>query len=218
MKKINLSPSILTADFTNLHSVIKELENASVDYLHLDIMDGVFVPPITFGSKVVADIKNITSLPLDCHLMVVNPEHHITDFANAGASIISVHIEGNTHVHRLLMQIKSFNIETGIVLNPHTNANQIENIIDYVDNILIMSVNPGYGGQSFIEGSYKKIEAVRKMIENSGKQIKLSVDGGVNIKNIKAVVSAGADFIIAGSAIVNSSNIKESVLALRSEI
>ena len=214
-KNIIIAPSILTADFTNLGSTIKELENIGADYIHLDIMDGVFVPPITFGAKVAKDIKQITELPLDAHLMVKNPQNHIESFANAGCSIISIHLEDNIHVHRILMSIKSYGVKAGIVINPHTAVSAIEPIIDYVDHILIMSVNPGYGGQEFIESTYKKIKDARDLIEKNNKNIYLAVDGGVNSKNIKRIIESGADFLIAGSAIVDAPNKQDAIDMLR---
>ncbi|PTY40684.1 ribulose-phosphate 3-epimerase [Brachyspira hampsonii] len=213
MNKINIAPSILTASFSNLENTIKELEEAGSDYLHLDIMDGVFVPQITFGAKVVSDIKKVSKIPLDAHLMIVNPEKHIDDFAKAGADIISVHFEGNIHIHRLIYQIKSHNIKAGIVLNPHTRADVIEPIIDDIDYVLIMSVNPGFGGQKFIESSLKKIEEAKKMIGN--RDIILAVDGGVNLNTCNSVIDAGANFLVAGSAIIDSDNKKDTIKKLR---
>ena len=213
MNKIIIAPSILTASFANLESTIKELEEAGADYLHLDIMDGSFVPQITFGSKIVSDIKKITSLPLDVHLMIVNPEKHIDDFAKAGADIISVHYEGNIHLHKLIMQIKSHNIKAGIVLNPHTRVDVIEPLIDDIDNVLIMSVNPGFGGQKFITKSIKKIEETKKLIGQ--RDIIISVDGGINLSTHSDVIKAGANFLVAGSAIIDSKDKKETIKQLR---
>ncbi|WP_297286248.1 ribulose-phosphate 3-epimerase [uncultured Brachyspira sp.] len=213
MNRIKIAPSILTASFANLESTIKELEEAGADYLHLDIMDGSFVPQITFGSKIVADIKKITSLPLDVHLMIVNPEKHIDDFAKAGADIISVHYEGNIHLHKLIMQIKSHNIKAGIVLNPHTRVDVIEPLIDDIDNVLIMSVNPGFGGQKFITKSIKKIEETKKLIGQ--RDIIISVDGGINLSTHSDVIKAGANFLVAGSAIIDSKDKKETIKQLR---
>lgn len=213
MNKIKIAPSILTASFANLESTIKELEEAGADYLHLDIMDGSFVPQITFGSKIVSDIKKITSLPLDVHLMIVSPEKHIDDFAKAGADIISVHYEGNIHLHKLIMQIKSHNIKAGIVLNPHTRVDVIEPLIDDIDNVLIMSVNPGFGGQKFIANSIKKIEETKKLIGQ--RDIIISVDGGINLSTHSDVIKAGANFLVAGSAIIDSKDKKETIKQLR---
>ncbi len=213
MNKIIIAPSILTASFANLESTIKELEEAGADYLHLDIMDGSFVPQITFGSKIVADIKKITSLPLDVHLMIVSPEKHIDDFAKAGANIISVHYEGNIHLHKLIMQIKSHNIKAGIVLNPHTRVDVIEPLIDDIDNVLIMSVNPGFGGQKFITKSIKKIEETKKLIGQ--RDIIISIDGGINLSTHSDVIKAGANFLVAGSAIIDSKDKKETIKQLR---
>lgn len=213
MNKIMIAPSILTASFSNLENTIKELEEAGGDYLHLDIMDGVFVPQITFGAKIVSDIKKASRIPLDVHLMIVNPEKHIDDFAKAGADIISVHYEGNIHIHRLIYQIKAHNIKAGIVLNPHTRVDFIEPIIDDIDYILIMSVNPGFGGQKFIESSVKKIKEAKKLIGN--RNIILAVDGGVNLNTCNMVIEAGANFLVAGSAIIDSDNKKDTINKLR---
>ncbi|PPS20884.1 ribulose-phosphate 3-epimerase [Brachyspira murdochii] len=213
MNKIMIAPSILTASFSNLENTIKELEEAGSDYLHLDIMDGVFVPQITFGAKIVSDIKKASRIPLDVHLMIANPEKHIDDFAKAGADIISVHYEGNIHIHRLIYQIKAHNIKAGIVLNPHTRVDFIEPIIDDIDYILIMSVNPGFGGQKFIESSVKKIKEAKKLIGNSN--IILAVDGGVNLNTCNMVIEAGANFLVAGSAIIDSDNKKDTINKLR---
>lgn len=213
MNKIIIAPSILTASFSNLESTIKELEEAGADYLHLDIMDGSFVPQITFGSKIVSDIKKITSLPLDVHLMIINPEKHIDDFAKAGADIISVHYEGNIHLHKLIMQIKSHNVKAGIVLNPHTRVDVIEPLIDDIDNVLIMSVNPGFGGQKFITNSIKKIEETKKLIGQ--REIIISVDGGINLNTCCDVIKAGANLLVAGSAIIDSKDKKETIKQLR---
>lgn len=213
MNKIIIAPSILTESFSNLESTIKELEEAGADYLHLDIMDGSFVPQITFGSKIVSDIKKITSLPLDVHLMIVSPEKHIDDFAKAGADIISVHYEGNIHLHKLIMQIKSHNVKAGIVLNPHTRVDVIEPLIDDIDNVLIMSVNPGFGGQKFITNSIKKIEKTKKLIGQ--REIIISVDGGINLNTCSDVIKAGANLLVAGSAIIDSKDKKETIKQLR---
>lgn len=213
MNKIIIAPSILTESFSNLESTIKELEEAGADYLHLDIMDGSFVPQITFGSKIVSDIKKITSLPLDVHLMIVSPEKHIDDFAKAGADIISVHYEGNIHLHKLIMQIKSHNVKAGIVLNPHTRVDVIEPLIDDIDNVLIMSVNPGFGGQKFITNSIKKIEKTKKLIGQ--RDIIISVDGGINLNTCSDVIKAGANLLVAGSAIIDSKDKKETIKQLR---
>ena len=211
--KIMIAPSILTASFSNLESTIKELEESGADYLHLDIMDGSFVPQITFGSKILSDIKKISSIPLDVHLMIVNPEKHIDDFAKAGADIISVHYEGNIHLHRLIMQIKAHNIKAGVVLNPHTRVDVIEPLIDDIDNVLIMSVNPGFGGQKFITNSIKKIEETKKLIGQ--REIIISVDGGINFNTCSDVIKAGANLLVAGSTIIDSKDKKETIKQLR---
>ena len=205
------TPDVKVPDVSGLsvRSATKELEKAGCDYLHLDIMDGVFVPQITFGAKIVADIKKISKVPLDAHLMIVNPENHIDDFAKAGVNMISIHFENNIHLHKLIMQIKSHNIKAGVVLNPHTRVENIEPIIDYIDNILIMSVNPGFGGQKFIESSIEKIKKAKKLIGN--RDIILSVDGGINLNTCDKVIEAGANFLVSGSAIIDSED-KKSVI------
>lgn len=213
MNKVIIAPSILTASFCNLEKTIKELEYAGADYLHLDVMDGVFVPQITFGTKIIEDIKKISKLPLDAHLMIVNPEKHIDSFAKAGVDMISVHFEGNIHLHKLIMQIKSHNIKAGIVVNPHTRIDVIEPLIDDIDNILIMTVNPGFGGQKFIEKSIEKIKQAKELIKN--RNIFISVDGGINLNTCSRVIDAGANFLVAGSAIIDSNNKKEIIEKLR---
>ena len=213
MKNIMRAPSILTASFCNLEKTIKELENAGCDYLHLDIMDGVFVPQITFGAKIISDIKKISNIPIDTHLMIVSPEKHIDDFAKAGSNIISIHFEGNIHIHKLIYQIKSNNIKAGIVLNPHTKVDVIEPIIDDIDYILIMSVNPGFGGQKFIESSLKKIKYAKKLIGD--RNIILAVDGGINLDTCNKVIESGANFLVSGSAIIDSYNKKDTINKLR---
>ncbi len=215
MKKIYIAPSILTCPFYKLEGIIRELETAEVDYIHFDVMDGGFVPSITFGAKMVSDLKSITNIPIDVHLMTDNTEHHIDSFAQAGADIISVHVENNYHVHKLLQKIKSYNIKAGIVFNPHTPVDCIANVLDVLDYVLLMSVNPGVGGQSFIEGSLNKISQVRNIIEQSGRDILLAVDGGVKLSNAASIKSSGADYLIAGTAIVESDDIVNAVKSIR---
>ncbi len=215
MKKVYIAPSILTCPFYKLEAIIRELETAGIDYIHFDVMDGSFVPEIRYDAKTLRDIKSITNIPIDVHLMTDNTEHHIDSFAQAGADIISVHVENNYHAHKLLQKIKSYNIKAGVVFNPHSSIDCVDNLLDVLDYVLIMSVNPGVGGQSFIESSLDKINRVRSIIDKSGKDIFLAVDGGVNIANAAKIKASGADYLIAGTAIVESDNIANAVKSIR---
>lgn len=205
-----LAPSILSADFARLGEQIKEAEAAGADYIHVDVMDGHFVPNLTIGPVVVGWLRPLTKLPFDVHLMIEAPERYIPEFANAGADIITVHQETCVHLHRTVQQIKGFNKQAGIALNPATPVATLEEILPYIDLVLILSVNPGFGGQAFIEPSLRKIAAMRKMIETRGlaSQIEIEVDGGVNAEIAPRVVTAGANVLVAGSAVFNK---KESV-------
>lgn len=215
MRKIYIAPSILTCSFYKLEGIIRQLETAGVDYIHLDVMDGSFVPNITFGAKMASDLKSMTNLPIDVHLMTDNTEAHIDSFAKAGVDIISVHIENNNHVHKLLQKIQGYGIKSGLVFNPHSPIASINDVIDVLDYILIMSVNPGAGGQSFIENSLNKISYARKVIDESGRDILLAVDGGVKIDNAAKIKASGADYLIAGTAIVETDDIPAAVKAIR---
>ncbi len=200
-----LAPSILSADFARLGEQIKEAEAASADYLHVDVMDGHFVPNLTIGPVVVAWLRPLTKLPFDVHLMIESPERYIPDFANAGADIITVHQETCVHLHRTVQQIKGFNKKAGVALNPSTPVATLEEILPYIDLVLILSVNPGFGGQAFIATSMQKIAAMRKMIDARGlaAQIEIEVDGGINPEIAPRVVAAGANVLVAGSAVFN---------------
>jgi len=207
---ILLAPSILSANFANLESDIKSVEVAGANVLHVDVMDGRFVPNITIGPCVVESIREITNLPLDVHLMIVEPEKYIKDFAKAGADWISVHWEACTHLHRTVSMIKELGKKAGVVINPATPVSFLEEILPFVDFVLIMSVNPGFGGQSFIKTSLEKIKKLRETIERKGLKIPIEVDGGVKTDNVKEIVDAGANIIVAGSAVF-SGNIEENV-------
>lgn len=200
-----LAPSILSADFARLGEQIKEAEAAGADYIHVDVMDGHFVPNLTIGPVVVGWLRPLTKLPFDVHLMIEAPERYIPDFANAGADIITVHQETCVHLHRTVQQIKGFNKKAGIALNPSTPVATLEEILPYIDLVLILSVNPGFGGQTFIETSMRKIAAMRKMIDERGlaSQIEIEVDGGINADIAPRVVAAGANVLVAGSAVFN---------------
>jgi ribulose-phosphate 3-epimerase len=207
---ILLAPSILSANFANLESDIKSVEVAGANVLHVDVMDGRFVPNITIGPCVVESIREITNLPLDVHLMIVEPEKYIKDFAKAGADWISVHWEACTHLHRTVSMIKELGKKAGVVINPATPVSFLEEILPFADFVLIMSVNPGFGGQSFIKTSLEKIKKLRETIERKGLKIPIEVDGGVKTDNVKEIVDAGANIIVAGSAVF-SGNIEENV-------
>lgn len=215
---VKLAPSILSADFSDLLNDIKKVEEAGVEYLHVDIMDGHFVPNISFGPLVLNSISRKTSLVKDVHLMIENPDKYVEEFVKAGADIIVVHKEACPHIHRTIQNIKSFGVKAGVSINPGSSLHEIEEILEYVDMVLIMSVNPGFGGQSFIESSLDKIKRLRKMISERGLNVDIEVDGGVKLDNVKAVVDAGANVIVAGSAIFNTEDYKITVAKFREAI
>jgi len=200
-KKLNIAPSILSADLLTLEKQVKTVSENGADFIHIDIMDGRFVPNITFGPNMVKALKRVTDIPLDVHLMIVEPEKYIDAFINAGADILTIHAEATVHLHRALQSIKEKGIKAGVALNPATPVVSIENVIEELDLLLIMSVNPGFGGQKFIPNSLKKIAEAKRLILNAGTDILLEVDGGINSETAKAVVNAGADTLVAGSAI-----------------
>jgi len=213
MKKI--CPSLLSADFGGLKVQIEELEKAGADILHCDIMDGNFVPNISFGAKIVSDINKITDLPLDVHLMINNPEKYISEFHKAGADYISVHYENNLHLNRIITQIRELGIKAGVVLNPATPVFMIDDIIEYSDFILIMSVNPGFGGQKFIPNSLNKIRQLKDKIIRNNYNCEIEVDGGVGVHNLKELSDAGADMFVCGSSIFNSGNMTETIRKMK---
>ena len=219
MNQIKISPSILSADFTRLADQVREAEEAGVDYIHVDVMDGHFVPNITIGPLVVKALRPITKLPLDVHLMIENPEFYLEDFSKAGADIITVHQEATPHLHRTIQQIHDLGIRAGVSINPSTSVRTLDEIICDVDLILVMSVNPGFGGQSYIHSCTNKIRKVREMLDDRGVSADLEVDGGVNVDTVNEVISAGANAFVAGSAIFNDKNsVAENVSALRAKI
>lgn len=210
-----LAPSILSADFANLERDINIVEKAGADWLHVDVMDGHFVPNITIGPAVVKSLRGKSSLVFDVHLMIENPELYIKDFANSGADIITVHAEATNHLHRLIQMIKSEGKKAGVSLNPATPVNVLEHVIEELDLVLVMSVNPGFGGQKFIESIYEKISKVRSLIDNKGLMVDLQVDGGVCQGNIQRVIESGANVIVAGSAIFNSKDIPGTIRIMK---
>jgi ribulose-phosphate 3-epimerase len=201
-----LAPSILDVDFTCLGRELKKIESGGADLIHLDIMDGNFVPNISFGSKMVESIKSITSLPLEVHLMIEKPENHIRSFIDAGGDIIIIHYETSKHLDRLIQTINEAGVKSGIALNPATPLSVIEYLINKIDILLLMTVNPGFGGQKFIPEMITKIEKARKIIDNQKKSISLEVDGGINLDNISEVIKAGAEIIVVGQIISKSAN------------
>ncbi len=210
-----IAPSILSADFTRLGEELTAIEQAEADWIHIDVMDGQFVPNITYGPIIVDACKRASSLVLDVHLMIEKPDLIIPEFAKAGANYISVHQEACTHLHRSLQLIKSFNVKAGVALNPATPLSSIEWIIDQLDFVLIMSVNPGFGGQKFIESSIDKIKALSHLLKEKESSAIIQVDGGINNDTIKSVSKAGATSFVAGSAIFNTEDYKETILKLR---
>ena len=213
MKKI--APSILSADFSRLGDEIRAVEAAGADYIHIDVMDGHFVPNITIGPLIVEAARRVTSLPLDVHLMIENPDRYIPDFAAAGADIIVVHAEAGHHLHSSVQLIKSLGKRAGVSLNPATPLNCLEYVLNDLDLVLLMTVNPGFGGQSFIEACYPKIHALRAMLDRRGSEAELEVDGGVKAANIGRISQAGADVFVAGSAVFGSSDYSATITEMK---
>lgn len=214
---IKIAPSILSANFARLEDEIKDVERGGADYIHVDVMDGHFVPNITIGPLIVAAIRPVTNLPLDVHLMIENPDQYIGAFAKAGADIITVHVEACTHLHRTIQQIKAEGVKAGVVLNPHTPVSMIEHVLEDVDLVLFMTVNPGFGGQSFIHSVLPKISQVASMIEERNLQVEIEVDGGVNSETSKLCIEAGANVLVAGSAIYNQKDRTLAIANIRNE-
>ena len=214
---IKISPSVMTADFCYLGQTIKELEESGADYIHCDVMDGVFVPNISFGMPMVKAMKKATRLPLDVHLMIDDPSFYVEEFAKSGADIITVHYEskGALHLQRIISKIKELGIKAGVALNPSTNPDVLEYIYDYIDMVLVMSVNPGFGGQKFIPQSLRKIEHVANRISQMNLSIDIEVDGGVKTTNAKSVIDSGANVLVAGSAVCDAKDKKEAIKLLR---
>ena len=210
-----ISPSLLAADFMNLGSDIEMVNNSQADWFHLDIMDGVFVPNISYGLPVIEQINKIAKKPLDVHLMIVDPDRYIEAFKKAGADILTVHYEACTHLHRTIQNIHSHGMKAGVSLNPHTPVSVLEDIIQDIDLVLLMSVNPGFGGQSFIENTYSKIEKLKALVAEKNTELIIEIDGGVNDETGKKLVDAGADALVAGSYVFNSTSPENTIDLLK---
>lgn len=202
--EVIVSPSLLSADFLRLGKDVEMVNASRADWFHLDIMDGVFVPNISYGLPVTAQIKNAARKPLDVHLMIVHPERYIEDFRKAGADILTVHYEACVHLHRTIQQIKAAGMKAGVALNPHTPVGLLEDIIGEIDVVLLMSVNPGFGGQSFIEHTVEKVKKLKQLVASAGANTLVEIDGGVNFETGRRLVEAGADALVAGSFVFNS--------------
>ena len=212
---VKIAPSILSADFARLGEEIIAAEKAGADLIHVDVMDGHFVPNITIGAPVVKSVKKIASVPLDVHLMIDDPDRYVKDFAESGADILTVHQEASVHLHRTLQNIKECGVKAAVSLNPATPVSHIEIILPYVDMVLIMSVNPGFGGQKFIPEVLPKIREVRRLVRERNLNVEIEVDGGVTVHNVAEVAGAGADIVVMGSAFYNSDDYAETVKAVR---
>jgi ribulose-phosphate 3-epimerase len=210
-----LAPSILAADFANLQKEVEMLNASAADFIHVDVMDGIFVPNISFGIPVTEAIHRHATKPLDVHLMIVNPELYLEAFVKAGASILTVHVEACTHLHRTLQEIKRLGARAGVALNPHTPIESLSEVLEEVDLVCVMSVNPGFGGQKFIEHSYSKVANLKEMILKKGSNAQIEVDGGVTDQNAKGLVEAGADVLVAGSFVFNAPNPIATIASLK---
>jgi len=216
--KVRIAPSILAADFAALGDAVRAAEQGGADYIHVDVMDGHFVPNITIGPPVVRAVRQVTSVPLDVHLMIADPDRYIGAFAEAGAAILTVHVEARSHLHRTIQHIRSLGLGAGVALNPATPVNTIEEIAADVDLVLVMTVNPGFGGQTFIERSIPKIRAVRALLDRTGSPAAIEVDGGIDRATAPRVVAAGAEILVAGSAIFRTADPAAAVRELRATV
>ena len=210
-----ISPSLLAADFTNLESEIKMINRSEADWLHLDIMDGVFVPNISFGFPVIKAVKKVAAKPLDVHLMIIDPDRYLTRFSEAGANNLTVQYEACTHLNRTVTEIRNLEMKAGVALNPHTPVSLLKNILPYIDMVLIMTVNPGFGGQLFIKESYNKISELRQMIDSSGHDILIEVDGGIDTTNASKLIESGVNVLVAGNSVFGSANPEATIRKLK---
>ncbi|MEZ7497611.1 ribulose-phosphate 3-epimerase [Flavobacterium sp. Arc3] len=215
MKNTLIAPSVLAADFANLQRDIEMINNSEADWFHIDIMDGVFVPNISFGMPVLEAISRHAKKTIDAHLMIIDPDRYIKTFADLGANILCVHYEACTHLHRTLQAIKAEGMKAGVALNPHTSVDLLEDVINDIDLVCIMSVNPGFGGQSFIENTYDKVRKLKELIKRKGANTIIEIDGGVTNKNAKQLVEAGADVLVAGSYVFKAENPTETIANLK---
>jgi ribulose-phosphate 3-epimerase len=213
---VQVSPSILAADFANLQRDCELINESKADWFHIDVMDGVFVPNISFGFPVISAIKKHAKKPFDVHLMIQDPDRYINDFKRAGADLITVHYEACTHLHRTLQAIRAANMKAGVALNPHTPVHVLENVVHDLDVVLIMSVNPGFGGQQFIEHTYAKVKQLRKLLDQSNSKAIIEIDGGVTDKNAAELVACGADMLVAGSYVFKSADPIAAIAGLKS--
>jgi ribulose-phosphate 3-epimerase len=215
MKKPIIAPSILSCNFLEIGNAIHMLNESEADWVHCDVMDGVFVPNITFGMPILKQIKKLSQKPLDVHLMIIQPERYLQEFKDAGADILTVHYEASIHLHRTLQNIKHLGMKTGVAINPHTPVNLLFDVLEITDLVCLMSVNPGFGGQSFIQNTYKKIEILKNFILNNQLQTLIEIDGGVNSDNSKKLIEVGADVLVAGNFVFNSNHPLQTIQQLK---